>query len=377
MNDVPNVGPASQHRLLAIDGGGVRGIVALEILAEIESQLRDRFNKPSLVLSDYFDYIAGTSTGGIIAAMLSMGKSVDDVQALYRDSAKAMFKPASFRKRLRHRYDSWKLAQKFKSEFGEATTLGSEKLKSLLMLVMRNATTDSPWPVSSNPHAIYNDRSLPDCNLNLPLWQLVRASTAAPTFFPPEEIWLGDKKHLFVDGAITPYNNPAFQLFLMATLKPYRLEWPTGEKEMLLVSVGTGTHPNIVAGLEPRSMSLLFSLMTIPSVLIGAAMSQQDLLCRTFGKCLSGDPLDSELGDLLGDTSFAGREKHFTYMRYDVELTKKGVESINVEVERKSVIHRLDAVAHIEKLSEIGKKIAKLKVRPQHFDGFGLRDVAR
>ena len=73
--------------------------------------------------------------------------------------------------------------------FGRDTTLGSDKLKTVLMMVMRNATTDSPWPVSNNPFAKYNQRvrddgsSRDDCNLDIPLWQLVRASTAAPVYF--------------------------------------------------------------------------------------------------------------------------------------------------------------------------------------------------
>ena len=60
--------------------------------------------------------------------------------------------------------------------------------------------------------AKYNDPALEDCNLNLPLWQLVRASTAAPTYFPPEVVTVGGQVFLFVDGGITTYNNPAFQL---------------------------------------------------------------------------------------------------------------------------------------------------------------------
>jgi len=57
-------------RLLALDGGGIRGLISLEILAEIEGQLRDRVGAgPAFVRADYFDYIGGTSTGGIIAAL--------------------------------------------------------------------------------------------------------------------------------------------------------------------------------------------------------------------------------------------------------------------------------------------------------------------
>ena len=51
------------RKLLACDGGGIRGIISIEILARIESELRKSSGNPKLVLADYFDYVAGTSTG--------------------------------------------------------------------------------------------------------------------------------------------------------------------------------------------------------------------------------------------------------------------------------------------------------------------------
>ena len=170
------------------------------------------------------------------------------------------------------------------------------------MIVLRNATTDSPWPVSSNPRAKYNDIAVcgKDSNLHLPLWQLVRASTAAPTFFPPEVINVGPHQFVFVDGGVTMYNNPAFQLFLMATSEPYRLCWPTGEDRMLLISVGTGASANANKNLSPREMNLIYNASNIPSALMAAALHEQDFLCRIFGKCLAGDPLDREVGDVIG-----------------------------------------------------------------------------
>jgi patatin-like phospholipase/acyl hydrolase len=121
------------------------------------------------------------------------------------------------------------------------------------MIVLRNATTDSAWPVSNNPKAKYNDLAVRGAgsNLYLPLWQLVRASTAAPTYFPPEIVEVGPRQFVFVDGGVTMYNNPAFQLFLMATTESYRLCWPAGEDQMLLVSVGTGASANANNNLVP------------------------------------------------------------------------------------------------------------------------------
>src|SRR5262249_51646558 len=153
--------------------------------------------------------------------------------------------------------------------------LGTRALKTYLMLVLRNATTDSPWPLSNNPAAKYNDHDRSDCNLKLPLWQLVRASTAAPTYFPPEVIRFGDAyDFVFVDGGVTMYNNPAFQLFLMATIKPYRLQWPAGEKQMLVVSVGTGAAADANKNLAPSQMNIVYNASSIPSALMFAAANE-------------------------------------------------------------------------------------------------------
>jgi patatin-like phospholipase/acyl hydrolase len=155
-----------------------------------------------------------------------------------------MFDRAGLLRRFRYKFEDEKLADLLKAQLGAHTTLGDSNLRTLLMLVLRNAMTDSPWPVSNNPRATYNAPERPDSNARLPLWQLVRASTAAPTYFPPETIDVGQHAFVFVDGGVTMYNNPAFQLFLMATLDPYQLRWQPGDRNMLLVSIGTGTSPN-------------------------------------------------------------------------------------------------------------------------------------
>ena len=114
-----------------------------------------------------------------------------------------MFEKAKLWERFRSKFSSDNLSAMLQDVCGKDTTLGSEKLQTLLLIVLRNATTDSPWPLSNNPLAKYNDRTRPDCNLLLPLWQLIRASTAAPTYFPPEEFMVGGHDFVFVDGGVT------------------------------------------------------------------------------------------------------------------------------------------------------------------------------
>ena len=328
-------------KLLAIDGGGIRGVIALEVLLEIEKILGG--GSPGFRLAHYFDYISGTSTGAIIASGLSLGMSVQELLDFYQTKGPQMFDHASLLRRFRQKFDDRNLAQMLQEVMGATTTLGSDRLQTLLMVVLRNATTDSPWPVSNNPYAKYNDKDRPDCNLELPLWQLVRASTAAPTYFPPEVVRIGPQEFVFVDGGVTMYNNPAFLTFLMATTQAYwpnreklgpgDLAWPaaTGVDQLLLVSVGTGSAANANEGLLPGEMNLVYNASTIPSALMFAASNEQDMLCRIFGDCLVGDDLDREIGNLIGEGSRGAlKEKLFTYVRYNADLSSSGLAALGL-----------------------------------------------
>jgi patatin-like phospholipase/acyl hydrolase len=367
MTAIERLTAPGKKKLLALDGGGIRGALTIEVLAEIERTLRIALDKPTLVLGDYFDYIGGTSTGAIIAATLALGMDTQALRQFYKESGKEMFDKAAWRRRFRFKYAGDAMTWRLQNVFGIDTLLSSEKLRTLLLMVVRNATTDSPWPISNNPAAKYNNTGDDQDNLKLPLWQLVRASTAAPTYFPPEEIPIGNHRFLFVDGGITMYNNPAFQLFLMATIPPYRIGWPTGEDSMLVVSVGTGYAPDANEDLDPSEMNLIYNAKSVPAALMAAALHEQDLLCRVFGRCLVGDPLDREIGDLKGVRPAYGRGL-FTYLRYNADLTSSGLSRLGVNVEPERV-QKLDAVEAIGELQEVGRAVAK-SVDVAHYAGF-------
>ncbi len=148
-------------KLLAIDGGGIRGVLALEVLQRIEDLLRQEDGSEKFCLADYFDYISGTSTGGIIAACLSRGMSVAAILKFYEEAGADMFTKANLLKRLRYKFESEPLALKLQDVFGANTTFGADTLRTLLLLVMRNATTDSPWPLSNNPYAKIQRERIP------------------------------------------------------------------------------------------------------------------------------------------------------------------------------------------------------------------------
>lgn len=349
-------------RLLALDGGGIRGLITIEILAEVERQLRERLGRRDLVLADCFDYLGGTSTGGIIATLLALGMPVEQIRAFYVANGPAMFTRSWAP--WRSMYRDANLAQALQEIIGPDTTLGSERLRTLLLLVMRNADTDSPWPVSSNPAAKYNDRSLPDCNLDLPLWQLVRASAAAPVFFRPQPVRVGSREYAFVDGGMTTYNNPGFLLLLMATLAPYRLCWPTGRDQLLLVSIGTGMTASRGA---PRNIAT--GLRAAATDTRTDTTVQQDLLCRAFGRCVAGDLIDTEVGDLRGPAP-EGWPVLCTYVRYNAELSRAGLDALGLLDVDPAGVGRLDSVRHVPELQRVGRAVAERRVRLADYEAF-------
>ena len=209
--------------------------------------------------------------------------------------------------------------------------------------------------------------------LNL-LSTLIRASTAAPTFFPPEVVTFGpgtpnEYQFIFVDGGITMYNNPAFQAFLMTTVEPYKMQWATGEDQLLMVSVGTGSSPKANADLAPDEMNLVYNATSLPSALMFAALNEQDFLCRVFGKCLAGDALDREIGDLKLAKGPVGPNKLFTYVRYNAELSDEGLTKLGLSGIKPEDVQQLDSTDHIKELQEVGRAVAK-QVKPEHFKGF-------
>lgn len=352
-------------RILSLDGGGIRGVLSLQILRRIETLLRTATGNPQLRLCDWFDFIGGTSTGAIIAACLSLGMEAGEIDDFYRTCARDIFHRASLLQRFWYRYAKDRLSAKLRAVLGADTALGSERLRTLLLLMMRNATTQSTWPVSNNPRAIYNDPARANCNLRLPLWQLVRASTAAPAYFPAEPIRVGSCAFLFQDGGVTPFNNPAFQMFLMATAAPYRVGWRATPGDLLIVSIGAGSTEPANPDLTVFDMNLIATACSVPRALIAGMQTHADMLCRLFGDCRFGLPLNREVGDLIGTPAPGGR-KLFGYVRYDAPLTGATLSALGLGHIHPERILPLDSCSAVADLAETGRAIAAAQVRPSH-----------
>jgi predicted acylesterase/phospholipase RssA len=368
------------YRLLALDGGGIRGLITLAVLVRLEELLARALHDEDFRLCKFFDCIGGTSTGAIIATGLARGMSAKELLAFYKDFGREVFVKRNIFERWKSLYGNGPLEKKLREFFKDPESLQPEHLKSLLVVVTRNATTDSAWPISSNPWAKYNAPSRTDCNLCIPQWKIVRASTAAPVFFPPEVIhWdAGDpsKSFVFVDGGTTAYNCPAFLMARMMTEPAYRLAWPKGEDKMLVVSVGTGSAPTLGAVADDPESNLIAGAVNTLSAVMNQAQVDQDVNCRTVGRCTFGPFLDREVLDLVPRDA-AGRPipldqdlgRAFLYARYDADLTTGGLGALGLGHLDPAVVSKLDSIDSIDDLLAVGEGVAR-QIELAHFGRF-------
>jgi patatin-like phospholipase/acyl hydrolase len=369
-----------QKRLLALDGGGLMGLISLGILQRMEDQLRAAHGgHDDFRLRDYFDYIAGTSTGAIIAAGLMTGMRVSELRDLYVDLGPQMFTRVAWWKLVplaltSRQYHHEPIGEMLRQKLGAGTILEMQESGALptdkhLMVVMHNLNTDSPWCISTNPEARYNKLDHPQCNRRLALWQLVRASTAAPGYFFPEQVQLNPEDptsiRTFQDGGLTPHNNPALKLFQMATLPQSGLGWETGVDRMMLVSVGTGRQEKLIKKPKAQGVGIRKLAAAAPSWLMAGASAENDLMCRMLGHRVHGHKIDNEVGDLKTG-SIDG--KLFTYARYDISLTDDLLKELKLAGHAKDL--KLDSVLRIKDLEVIGNKASEQVEFGRHFESF-------
>ena len=216
----------------------------------------------------------------------------------------------------------------------------------------------------------------------------MRASTAAPVYFPPEIVeWDKDdpaKTFFFVDGGVTPYNNPAFLLFRMATLPQYRLNWLTGEDRLMLISIGTGSAAAVSPDLNARGQLVPANVAHLPGVLMGGAAIDQDINCRAIGRCVFGEPIDREVGDMIprrGDPLKGGVVpleedcgRQFLYARYNPDVSRGGLDALGLNKIDPDHVQALDQIEYINEMQSVGREYAAKFVDMTPFQRFATKD---
>jgi len=363
-------------KILSLDGGGIRGALTLGYLKKIETILREKENNPDLLLCDYFDLIGGTSTGSIIAAGLAIGKTVDEIAELYMKlggeifgEKKKWFNPLQTWQFLKARYDYQALEDNLKAIFGDIT-LESDKIRTGLCIVAKRADTNSTWPLINHPKGKFFDTQLGK-NKNIPLWQAVRASSAAPTYFVPQMIDVGDgQKAAFVDGGVSMANNPALTLLMVATLKGFPFHWQMGADNLTLVSVGTGYSIFKKQTGQITNAWIKTWAENVPEMLMQDASWQNQIVLQWLSDSPTAHYIDMEIEYLKDD--FIGNQPQIKYLRYNFPITENDLNGLKIsgktfaEKDVDSIIEMSNAENRYI-LFEIGKEAGKREIKEEHF----------
>lgn len=447
-------------RILALDGGGVRGAISVAFLERIEEifgakayedylktgegaaaspQARAAKRKEladAVRLCDHFDFVGGTSTGALIAGALALGYRTEQIREFYLERAQTIFQRPFWRiPGLQAKFDARGLQKEIDS-IVEDRTLDSTDLRTGLCVVTKRMDTGSPWIVSNDPRAPYWETKPRNPqtgetghigNRYYKLATLVRASTAAPHFFDPEIIPIlpeeeqkeeaaragvatdaaaddddkldklnsalsrfprltllltkvralkiarkkgpsQDTHGMFVDGGVTPFNNPSIALLMQVVLKPYGICWPLGPEKLTFVSIGTGSFRSRLsftelgfAGPVKLALHALLSMMTDTQT---HALAQMQWL----GECPDPWPINSELGTLANEQPPGHR--WFRFMRYDVRLEAAWLkDALQMELTEPEIVscRNMDDPRIIRTIYDIARIAAEKQVKRTHF----------
>jgi len=250
--------PFRKNLAIAIDGGGIRGVIVTRALSMLEAKLE----RPLHELSRLY---AGTSTGSIISAGLAAGLTASTIHELYLQLGGEIFRQGwrtFFFPLTRFRYSAAPLEQALRDQFGDMRMKDLWKdlaLRDIVITAFDVLTNETcfikPWKLQ------YQE---------WPLVKAVLASSCVPTYFPPLD-------GRYIDGGVGSYANPCY-------LAAYELSFCLGWKpeETTLLSLGTGRSPNAMRPGEPERIAAWDWMEPVLDAFLTSASDQQVRLVDTF-----------------------------------------------------------------------------------------------
>jgi patatin-like phospholipase/acyl hydrolase len=259
------------QRILSLDGGGIRGLVSCHWLAGVERALSSA-GKPGLL--KHFDLIAGSSTGALVACGLAHGISPDTLAQLYRAQRHVIFPDLAGRLWSRAnrlisdgmsapRYDGVGIEKVLRKVFGK-TTLG--QLKAPVLITSYDTISRTP--------VIF--KSFDAKHRDLLVWEVCRASSAAPTYFPAHAMKVEGKECALIDGGVVA-NNPTACAIAEALRKDARVD---NSRDLVVLSVGTGERTRSIDLDSARSWGALEWAVPIIDVLFDGNTDSVDYIAR-------------------------------------------------------------------------------------------------
>jgi len=308
-------------KILSVDGGGIRGILPLSCLVQLEAHE----GKPA---REIFDMVAGTSTGSIIAAGIALGFSARGLLALYRRLAIEAFQKLSWWKIAanlgNHRYSNKFIADTL-SDIGADIPINDLPLD--IMITAKNTYT------SRTDFFVKDKRGNASLWGNLSLKDAVLASIAAPTYFPAHRATVAGVEHTWIDGGVGVAGNPCYQATVEA-IHYSEGQYTPGELQVL--SFGTGRSPHKINAFKANFLQ--WATWVIAEVLEDTSEWQTYITQREY--------------DLSGQVDLR---------RYQIDLAPDVMLHLGVEVPKGVDVTKIgmDAVWAVDLLLAIGRAFAE------------------
>lgn len=223
--------------ILTIDGGGIRGLLPAEILVYVESKLKELYKDDNIKLADHFDFLVGTSTGGILTCLYTFPDSKRRPKYSAKEASDLYYKKGSkiFKKGLRfylsldgflsYRYRDKSIEKLFNKYFGDIKIS-----KSVKPLMVTSIDTDG-----RDLYLFKSYKALKYSKHDQKFSVAARATSAASTYFKPIKVFVGNKEMCLIDGGFG-LNNPSIGAYVEA------LKLFPDAKKINIFSLGTGTR---------------------------------------------------------------------------------------------------------------------------------------
>lgn len=272
-----------KFRILSIDGGGLRGMISAKVLIALENMLKAKIGSPKVRLSDCFDLIAGTSTGGILAAIYLCPSEKNPHMAKYTaEDALDFYEeygPLIFRRRTLHslisfggllgaKYPAYPLEGILRKHFKNVRL--SQLLKPCLI---------SAYDMTKRRAVFFNQAAArKNKAVDFYLRDVVRATSAAPTFFPVKQILSASTyTHALIDGGVFA-NNPSLCAYAEACKMGVCLDM----SRLYMLSVGNATNLTTYSYKDSAHWGLLNWAWPILDILMDGVAQTVDYQMETM-----------------------------------------------------------------------------------------------
>lgn len=272
------------YRILSLTGGGVRGLITAVWLNRLEQKL-------GAPIAEFFDLIAGTSTGSLIACALSMGMKTEKIVSLYRDRAQEIFPAPASRLWSRFtrsfdqgidapRYDGKGLEAVLRSEFGDTrfgelqvtTLVTSYNLATREALVFKTMPRRSSGSLTEETYQRYN---------HLPVWEICKASSSAPVYFPAHITEIEGQRVPLVDGGVVANNPTACAIAEAVRINAAQLpDRRIGLEQFIVASFGTGGSSRPISIQESQEWGALEWAVPLIDVLFDGSADAVDYITQ-------------------------------------------------------------------------------------------------